>query len=129
MEEEFKMKNRYEGLQLHSDVPIADLAKCKDGANILHKKHLNEELIEYMTIFNKIPSHIKHKKVAILEFHDDINNVIVSIDPNDIKFYNYQIVKKICDDKGIYFANQSFPSVVKKMRTNFMTIERAKFSN
>jgi hypothetical protein len=128
LEEDYKSKNRYDGLQLYSDVSIKDLAKCKDGANIINKTHLNDELIEYIKIYNTIPTNMKNHKIAITEFHDEIHNVIVAIDPNDTKKYNYKMVKQICDEKGIEFANQSFPSVVKQMRNKFMKVQRQCFS-
>lgn len=123
-----KLKNRYAGLQLYSDIPIKDLARCKDGANIINKHHLNDELVEYIRTYNAIPTHIKNRKVAIIEFYDKINNVIVATDPNDTKHYNYETVKSMCDDKGVEFTNQSFASVVKQLRTKFMEIDRATFS-
>ena len=126
--EEFQSKNRFEGLQLYSDVPITELAQCKDGANIINKKHLNDELVEYIKVYNTIPSKIKNHKISVIEFYDEIHKVIVAIDPNDTKHYDYTMVKKICDDKGMDFSNQSFPSVVKQMRNKFMTVQREMFS-
>ena len=118
------VKNRFDGLQLYSDVPIADLAKCKNGANIINKKHLNDELIEYIKLYSTIPSNIKNHKISVIEFFDEINKVIIAIDPNDTKNYDYTMVKQICDDKNIDFSNQSFPSVVKQMRKTFASSKR-----
>ena len=127
-DESLKLKNRFAGLDLYSDIPIRDLANCKDGANIISKSNLNDELVEYIKTYNTVPTNIKNRKVAIVEFFDKINNVIVATDPNDTRHYNYQMVKRMCDDKGIEFANQSFASMVKQMRKEFVDIQRASFS-
>ena len=113
---------------MYSDISISELASCKDGANIISKNNLNDELVEYIKTYNTVPTNIKNIKLAIVEFFDKINNVIVATDPNDTRHYNYQMVKQMCDDKGIEFANQSFASMVKQMRKEFMDIQRASFS-
>ena len=115
-------------MPLYSIVPIKDLGQCKYGANVINKKYLNDEIVEYIRLYNVMPINIKTHKIAITEFYDTVNNVIVAIDPNDTRHYNYETVKNICDDEGVEFANQSFATVVKQMRKQFMDIQRATFS-
>ena len=96
----------FKNLPLYPNVPIKDLWQCKYGANIISKNNLNDEIVEYIKKYNTIPTHIKNRKVAIVEFYDKINNVIVATDPNDTRHYNYETAKKMCDDREIEFAKQ-----------------------
>ena len=94
-------------------MPIDKLSECKGGANIIDKTNLNEELGNYIHHYNVIPEGIRNDASKIIEFHDAINDVIVAIDPNNTRYYNYKKIVKICKDKDIEFRNQSLMSVVK----------------
>ena len=121
-------ENKFDDKTYHKNAPIAELAKYKNGVVVLDKKDLSDEIVQYIKTFNTIPDGLKNNKVAITEFYDTINNVVITTDPNDTRCINYETVKQICDDQDIEFTNQSLTGLVKQMRTNFIVTPRAKFS-
>ena len=127
-EYESKAKNPFDGKVFHKDVPIADLAKYKESVVVISKNNLNDEVVEYIKIFNTIPDKMKNNKIMITQFYDTLHDVVVTVDPNDTRLVNYEKVREICNDKNIEFTNQPFTAVIKQMRDKFMQTERANFS-
>ena len=127
-EYESEAKNLFDGKTFYKDVPIADLANYKESVVVIGKKHLNDELLEYIKIYNTIPDKMKNNKVMITQFYDTLHDITLTIDPNDTRLMNFERVKEICNDKSIEFTNQPFTAVIKQMREKFMQTERAHFS-
>ena len=127
--DEYECKNKFLDRQIYDNIPIDKLSECKGGVNIISKTNLNEELSDYIKHYNVIPDSngIRNDTSKITQFHDEVNDVILAIDPNDTRHYTYKNVVKICKDKDIEFRNQSLMSVVKTMRENFMNVNRVRF--
>ena len=119
--------NKFENKTYYKNVDITDLDKYTNGVIVVDKKDLSDELSEYIRTFNTIPEGLKNNKVSITQFHDSINDVIITTDPNDTRLVNYEVVKQICDEQQIPFTNQPLTAVVKQMRNKFMTTPRIKF--
>ena len=126
-QDEYEYKNRFADRQLYDNIPIDKLSECKGGANIISKTNVNSELEDYIKYYNKIPDGIRNDASKITDFFDALHDVIVAVDPNHSKSYNYKHVVQICKDQNIEFSNQSLVSVVKTMRDNFMNVERVRF--
>ena len=96
---------------------------------VLDKRDLSEELIEYIKTYNTIPDskHLKNKNVAVTDFYDTINDVVITTDPNDTRCVNYEVVKQICEYQEVDFTNQPLTAVIKQMKNKFMTTTRVRF--
>ena len=61
-------KNPFDGKVFHNDVPIAALANYKESVVVISKNNLNDEIVEYIKIFNTIPDRMKNNKIMITFF-------------------------------------------------------------
>ena len=125
---QLEKENKFVEKTYYNNASMTDLSTCPKGVVVSDKKDLSDELVEYIKTYNTVPDskYLKNKHVAITEFYDTINDVVITTDPNDTRCVNYETVKQICEDQEIDFTNQPLTAVIKQMRNKFMTATRAK---
>ena len=120
-------ENKFEEKQYYNNISMNELDKHSKGVVVLDKKDLGDDVVEYIRLYKTIPTELKNNQVAITQFYDTVNDVVVTTDPNDTRCVNYETVKAICEETEIDFTNQPLTGLVKQMRTKFMTTPRVRF--
>jgi 5-methylcytosine-specific restriction enzyme A len=106
------------------DIPIDQINNTVENDNTLivyNKANINDELYQYIQSSNIIPEKIKTDNIAVQKFNIKVgdNNVVLMADPNvEVHNVTHKEVKDICAKTDLQFTNQSFPSLIKKLKTN-----------
>ena len=124
---QLEIKNPFENKNYYNNIEIADLHKYQNSVIVINKKDLSEEISEYIRIYNNVPEKLKNDKVSITQFYDNINDVVITTDPNDTRCTNYETVKQICEEQNIVFKNQPLTGLVKQIRNEVMETKRVRF--
>jgi hypothetical protein len=124
---QLNVSNPFENKNYYNNIEIADLHKYQNSVIVINKKDLSEEISEYIRIYNNVPENLKNDKVSITQFYDNINDVVITTDPNDTRCTNYETVKQICEEQNIVFNNQPLTGLVKQIRNEVMETKRVRF--
>ena len=109
VEDEFEKENIYTDATIYENIPIDKLLDYDNCIIIYSKSGLNEEYDKIIELYNYIPKKKTHKFTTTkIIFKYDGKNIILVIDPNDLKKMNYKDVKLFCEKVDIEFENQSF---------------------
>ena len=120
VEDEIKKENIYRDATIYENVSIDKLLDYDDCIIIYSKSGLNEEYDKIIELYNYIPKKKTHKFTTTqIIFKYDGKNIILVIDPNDLKKMNYKDVKVLCEKVNIEFENQSFSTLVKQLKDRF----------
>ena len=115
-----KKENIYTDATIYENVSIDKLLDYDDCIIIYSKSGLNEEYDKIIELYNYIPKKKTHKFTTTqIIFKYDGKNIILVIDPNDLKQMNYKDVKVLCEKVNIEFENQSFSTLVKQLKDRF----------
>ena len=119
---EDELKNIYADKTIYENVSVDELKTLDNCIAIYSKNDLNEEFDLTVSQYNYFPK-IKNQKYDIvrIDFNLDNKNVILCVDPNDLKTMNFKTVQELCLKAKTEFKNQSFSQFVRDLKETYLS--------
>jgi 5-methylcytosine-specific restriction endonuclease McrA len=140
LQDDKEKENIFDSLPVHEDLKIEEMMLLKESSiiiynqsslNDLHKKFMNMGLVCKLTKVRKTTIiKMQYTKVKATENSSAIVFHMYA-DTNDYtQELNHKVVKELCDLTKTKFSNQTFPSLIRELKTQFFNtkVERKRFT-
>lgn len=141
LQDDDEVVNLFDSLPVHEDLTIHDMMLLKESSIIIYNKNsLNDLHKEFMNKMGKVCKLTKVRKTTIIKMqytkykaNKNRSAVVFHMyaDTNDYtQDINHKVVKELCDLTKTKFSNQTFPSLVRELKTQFFNtkVERKRFT-
>lgn len=140
LQDDNEKENLFETLPVHEDLKIEEMLLLNESSiiiynqsslNDLHKKFMNMGLVCKLTKVRKTTI-IKMQYTKLIA--TEKNSAIIFhmyADTNDYtQDLNHKVVKELCDLTKTKFSNQTFPSLIRELKTQFFNtkVERKRYT-
>lgn len=140
LQDDKEKENVFDTLPIHEDLKIEEMLLLNESSiiiynqsslNDLHKKFMNMGLVCKLTKVRKTTIiKMQYTKVKATEKNSAIIFHMYA-DTNDYtQDLNHKVVKELCDLTKTKFSNQTFPSLIRELKTQFFNtkVERKRFT-
>jgi hypothetical protein len=127
--EKEKKINYYNELPIHENIDIKNL-KGFDSCIVIYSRdgytNINDIFLKCLELYGvPLSKSIKANKTNITYFEYVFGKKVYIIvqDPNDLKLFNWKIIKSLCEKHNIEFTNQTYPSFINSYKRKFFDDE------
>ena len=128
-ESETKKENKFER-PIYRNLSVNELKGIKDSVVIYDCASLKPIFLEIFKTDDTICK-TRSQGTRIIEIDYNSNllclnpnyNIVIEVNDDELTYMNWKDMKKICDDNGIEFRNQSMPTIVNQIKDKVMKIK------